>query len=192
MHVGIRIGADAAAAIHAGGGNEHVLGFAPVGTAIHAQGAADRTRNAAQKRQAADRGVLGGTRHFHVRHRGAGADARTGFHLDIGEAAAKADHHARHAAVPNDEIGAEPDDGDRDVHRQMPEERAEIVFVLRDEQQLCRPPDPEPGQIGERLIGEEPAAQPRRAYTRVGGQIRKGAHFIHVSRTGKFGQAGSP
>ena len=114
MHLGIRIGADAAAAIHAGGGNEHVLGLAPVGTAIHAQGAADRTRNAAQKRQAADRGVLGGTRQFHVRHRGAGADARAGFHLDIGEAAAKADHHARHPAVPNDEIRAEPDDGDRD------------------------------------------------------------------------------
>ena len=46
---------------------------------------------------------------LHVRHRRAGADATAGFDLDLAEAAAEPDHHARHAAVAHDQVRAEPD-----------------------------------------------------------------------------------
>jgi hypothetical protein len=52
---------------------------------------------------------------FHIRHRGAGADAISVLHLDLVETAAKPDHHARHAAVTHNQVGAEPDDDDGDV-----------------------------------------------------------------------------
>ena len=41
------------------------------------------------------------------------------------------------------------------------EEISEVGFVLRHEQQLRRPADAKPGQFGERLVGEQPAAQLR-------------------------------
>ena len=159
VHVGIGEGADAAAAIDAARGNQHVLGLAPIGAAIHPQRPADRARNAAQERQPGDRGLLGGARHLDVRHRGAGADARALLYRDIAEPATEPDHHARNAAVAHDEIGAEADHGDGNLRRQVHQEIRQVLFVFRHEQNLRGPADPEPCQLGERLIGDEPPAQ---------------------------------
>ena len=74
--------------------DQNVLGFAAIGAAVHAQRAADRARNAAEKRQPRDAGRLRRARHHHVKHGGAGGDAMV-FDLDLVEAAAKPDHHAR-------------------------------------------------------------------------------------------------
>ena len=138
--------------------DQHVLGLAAVGAAVHAQRAADRARNAAHERQPGDAGLLRRARDLHVRHRRAGPDARA-IDLDLVEAAAEPHHHARHAAVAHDQVGAEADHDDRNVGGDAAEEIGEVVLVLRHEQHLRRPADAEPGQLGERLVRQQPAAQ---------------------------------
>ena len=93
-----------------------------------------------------------------VRHRGAGAHA-SAFDLDLVEAAAEPDHDPRHAAVAHDQIGAEPDDRDRNVAGRLREEIGQIVLVLRHEQRLRRPADAEPGERRQRLVREQAAAR---------------------------------
>jgi len=39
------------------------------------------------------------------------------------------DHHARHAAIAHDQVGADPDDIDRKLARQMREKISEIAFI---------------------------------------------------------------
>ena len=103
-------------------------------------------RNAAQESEARDARLLRRARDLHVRHRRAGADA-VAFHRDLVEAAAEPDHHARHAAVAHDQVGAEPDDRDRNFGGKVLQEISEVVLVLRHEQNLRRPADAKPGQL---------------------------------------------
>ncbi len=112
-------------------------------------------------------GLLRRARDLHVRHRRAGANAQA---LDdhVIEAAAEPDHHARHAAVAHDQVGAEPDHDDRNVGRQILQKIGEIALVLRHEQHLRRAADAKPGEFGERLIGEQPPAQFRHARFQIG------------------------
>src|SRR5215470_4049764 len=105
-HFAVVEGAGAAAAINAARGDQNVLGLAAVGAAIHPQCAADRARNAAQKRQPGNCGILGGPRHFHVRHRGAGPDTHALLGRDVAETPAETNHHARNTAIADDKIGA--------------------------------------------------------------------------------------
>ena len=51
------------------------------------------------------------------------------------------------------------------------QEIGEIGLVLGHEQHLRRPADAEPGQLGERLVGQQPAAQLRQARFQLGDQI---------------------
>ena len=55
--------------------DQHVLGLAAIGAAVHAQRAADRAGDAAQESEPGDAGLLRGARDLHVGHGGAGADA---------------------------------------------------------------------------------------------------------------------
>ncbi len=50
----------------------------------------------------------------------------------------------------------------------------EILFVLRREQHLRRPADPEPGQLGQRLVGDEPPAQSGHPRAQFGNEVGKG------------------
>jgi hypothetical protein len=175
VHVRIGEAHDAAGAVDAARENQHVLGLAAIGAAVHAQGAADRTGDAAQKRQAGDRGLLRRARHLHVGHRGASGHAVAVLDCDLAEAAAEPDHHARDPAVAHDEIGAEADGGDRHLGGKLRQQGGQILGVLRREQHLRRPADPEPGQFGQRLVGKEPPAQarhPRAVRERVGKVMR--------------------
>ena len=97
--------------------------------------------------QPADIGRGRGLRHALVERGGAGADDIA---IDAGlaePARRKPDHHARHAAVAHDQVGADADDIDRNFVRQMREEIGEIVFVRRREQHLRRTADAKPGQL---------------------------------------------
>ena len=95
---------------------EDIFRLAAMGAGIHAQSAAERARNAAQEGQTIDAGIGRGARDLRVGHRGAGTDALACFDRDFAEAsAAEPDDDAGDAAVANDEIGAEPDDGDRNI-----------------------------------------------------------------------------
>ena len=126
-HVGVADTRGCALPVDAARLDQRVLGLAAVGAAVHPQRAADRAGNAAQERKPRDAGLLRGARDaFTSGTAGAGADACAALDLDVAEAAAEPDHHARHAAVAHDQVGAEPDDGDRNLGRQVLEEIGEI------------------------------------------------------------------
>ena len=158
VHVAVGEDADVAAAIHTTRLDQRILGFATIGAAVHAERTADRAGDAAHEGKPGERGLLRGARNPHVGHRGAGAHALA-LDLDVGEAAAKPDDDARHAAVAHDQVGAEPDDGDGDVGRKIREDVGKVVLVLRHEQHLRRPADAKPGQRRQRLVGQQPPAQ---------------------------------
>ena len=124
-HVGVAQHVDAARPVDRARFDQRVLGLAAIGAAVHAQRAADTAGNAAHERQAGDAGLLRRARDFDVGHRRAGADARV-LDGDIAKTAAEPDHHARHAAVAHDEIGAKPDDGHRNLRRQIRQAHSQV------------------------------------------------------------------
>ena len=75
-HVGVAVDVERAVPIDAARLDQHILGLAAIGAAVHAQGAADRTGNAAQERQPGDAGLLRRARDFHIGNRGSGAHAQ--------------------------------------------------------------------------------------------------------------------
>ena len=96
---------DAALPIDRARFDKRILGLAAIGAAVHPQRAADAARNPAHERQSGNAGFLRRARDFDVGHRGAGAHIEA-FDGDFVEAAAQPDHHARHAAIAHDQIGA--------------------------------------------------------------------------------------
>ncbi len=118
VHVGVAQHVDAAVPIDRARLDQRVLGLASISAAIHAQRAADAAGNAAHERQSGDAGLLRRARDFDVGHRRAGAHVQA-FDGDFAEAAAQPDHGSGNAAVAHDQIGAEADDGDRDIGRQI-------------------------------------------------------------------------
>ena len=94
---------------------EAVLGLAAMRAGIHAQRPADRTRNAAIERQAANARFRRRTRHLDVGDRRTGGELAAGLDLDLTEAAPETNDDARHAAVAHQQVRAETDDVDRDA-----------------------------------------------------------------------------
>ena len=117
VHVAVGEDVHASLPVDAARLDQRVLGLAAIGAAVHAQRPADGAGNAAEEREPGDRRLLGGAADLHVGHRGAGADAAAVLDLHLAEAAAEPDDDARHAAVAHDQVGAEPDDGDRNLGR---------------------------------------------------------------------------
>ena len=171
-HVGVAQHVDAARPIDRARLDQRVLGLAAIGAAVHAQRAADAAGNAAHERQSGDAGLLRRARDFDVGHRRTGANARV-FDGDIAKTAAEPDHHARHATVAHDEIGAEPDDGHRNVRRQIGQRIAKVLLIFRHEQNLRRAADAKPGQLRQRLVRQQPAAQRRHFGFQLGDDVGK-------------------
>ena len=119
VHVGV--GEDVQASLPVDGArlDQCVLGLAAIGAAVHAQRPADRAGDAAEESEPGDRRLLGGTADLHVGDGGAGADAGAVLDLHLAEAAAEPDDDARHPAVAHDQVGAEPDDRDWNLGRQL-------------------------------------------------------------------------
>jgi len=79
--------------------------------------------------------------------------------VDVGEAAAgQPHHHTLDAAVPDDDVGADAQHGDRDLRRQRGEERAQVVRVGRQEEHIRRSADPKPGERRQRRVDQQLAA----------------------------------
>src|SRR5262249_61349388 len=113
--------------------DRRVLGLAAVGAAVHAQCPAYRAGNAAEEGEPRDRRLLRATADFHVRRSCAGADPRAVLDLHLAEAATETNDDARDAAIAHDQVGAEPNDDDGDLRRQMGEEIGEVRLVLAHE-----------------------------------------------------------
>src|SRR5258708_13371458 len=91
---------------------------------------------------------------------------------------AKPDHHARHATVAYDQIGANADDVDRNLIRQMLKEIGEVIFIRWREQQLRRTADPKPRQLGQRLVLQQPSAQLRHRGFEIGRDVGEGHAYL--------------
>ena len=98
--------------------NQDILGLAAIRAAIHAQRAADRSRNAAQKCKPGNARRLRGARHHNVEHRGTGGDAMI-LDFNIVEAATQADHHSRHTPVAHNQVRSGADHRDRSFPREI-------------------------------------------------------------------------
>ena len=149
--------ADRPRPVHAPRLDQHIGGLAPMGAGIHAQGAADGTGNAAQEGEPIKSSVRSRPRRLHVGHGGSRAHAVVGQDLDLAEGpATQTDHHAGHAAIAHDQVGAQPDHRHRDLARQMREKIGEVRFVRWREKRLRRPAHAKPGIGRERLVGRQP------------------------------------
>ncbi|MGY4481580.1 hypothetical protein ACVWWR_000771 [Bradyrhizobium sp. LM3.2] len=153
--------------------DQHVLGLTAIGARIHAQRPADRAGNAEVEFEPADIGGSGDFRHALVERGGSSCDdIATRARLAKG-ARRQPDHHARYAAVAHDQVGADADDVDGNVACEMREEISEIVLVRRREQHLRGTADAKPGELGERLVREQPAAKFRHRGFESGGDVGK-------------------
>src|SRR3981189_3274131 len=92
--------------------------------------------------------------------------------------AASPDHDARHATVAHDQIGANADDADRNLIRQMLKEIGEVIFIRWREQQLRRTADPKPRQLGQRLVRQQPSAQLRHRGFEIGRDVGEGHAYL--------------
>ena len=97
--------------------DQNLFCFAAVRAAIHAKRAADTAGDAAIEGETGDPGFGSGARDLDVGHGGPARSLCAVFDRDLAETAPEPDHDARDAAVANEKIGAEPDDGDRNVGR---------------------------------------------------------------------------
>ena len=141
---------------------------------VHAQRPADRTGHASQERQAVDARPCGGLGDELVGRSRSRHDAAAVQDLDCAEGpAAEADDDAGHAAVAHDEVRAEADCRDRRLARQGGQEIGEVVLVGRGKQDLRGAADPKPRRLGDRGVGDEASAQPRRARLQFADDVGK-------------------
>jgi hypothetical protein len=168
---------DLARTIDRFGGNEDLRQVAFIGARIHAQRAADGTRNAAQELEARERLITRGQGNVEVERTRTGHDLLA-FDRDSGEAAQEADHHALHAAVANEDVGTDAQDCDGHIRRQAGHEGREILDIGRPEQNLGLSPRAEPGLRTEGGVGCQPSARPGQPVDQVG---RRGRECHHAA-----------
>ena len=82
-----------------------------------------------------------------------------GLDFDLPRSRVPADHDARHAAVAHQQVGAQADDEHRKLGGDAAQEIGKVGGVGHNEQDLRRASDAEPRDVGESLIGNQPAAQ---------------------------------
>src|SRR3974390_3501167 len=153
--------------------NETVLCSPPMGAAVHAQRAANRAGNAAQKCKPGNTSSLCRARDHHIKH--CGSDCKTlAVDLYAVETPAQPDDDAGNAAVADDQIGAGADHSHRNVARQVAHEISEVVFVFRHEKNLRRTTNTKPGELTERLIGQQAPAQFGHPRFQVWDNVREG------------------
>ena len=141
--------------------DKNVLGLAAIRAAIHAQRTADRSGNAAEKRQS------GNSRPF--------CAARATITSSIAVPAVTRCSSIFTSLKPRPNLITTPGTPPsrtmrfepapmatiRNFRRQVAQEIRKVVFILRHEKGLRRTADPEPGEFSQRLIGEQPTRATR-------------------------------
>ena len=130
------------------------------------------TGNAAVEGEARDAGFRRARREFHIENPRASLNAQT-VDAQIVKAFAKTDDNTLDAAIAHQKIGADADDGDRNVGVETLEKIREIFFVSGCEQNLRRTAGAKPAEVRHANIGFKPAAQVRRRFMQSGREIRK-------------------
>ena len=130
--------------------------LAAVSARVHAQRAADRAGNAAQKRKARDAGLRGRARHIGVKRRRARKNPSFARRSHAAEGPPAQPHDdAANAAVAHDQVGPDADDGDGDFSRRRVQEISQILLVGGRGQHIGRPADTKPSQRRERRVETE-------------------------------------
>ena len=157
--------------------DKHILHFAAIGPAIHAQGPADGAGNAAQEGEPVDPRFRRDARDLHIRRARTGAHAMAVFDRNLRKTPPEPDQHAGQAAIADEQVGAAPDHRQRQIRRPVREKQRQIRFVGGLEQELRRPAGAKPGQGRCRRIRRERAAQIRYRGADVLPAIGKAAHL---------------
>ena len=142
--------------------DQHILEFAAIRPGVHAQPAADSAGNAREKFHAGDAGLARRQRDIEIERAGASDNIRA-VDRDIGEAAAQPHHHARNAAIADQEIGGDADRRHRHIGGLGGDERGKVLRVGRAKQHLGRAADAEPGQRRQRRVLGDAAPYRRQA-----------------------------
>jgi len=174
---------DVAGAVDGAGLDQHVLGFPTVCASVHAQRSADRARYATVEREAGDARIGRRARELGIGYRGSGPQPVSWLDPDLRKPSTEADDHTCHPAVAHQQIGAEPNDDDRNCRRQLRKEVGKISLVRRREQQLRGSPDTEPSDVRQRRVRNQPSPQLGHASGNLGPQIGK-AHAAPPARLG--------
>ena len=176
-HAGVIENVKLPGAIHGAGLDEEVFRLAAMRAGIHAQRAANRAGNAPVEGEPGDPGRRRCLCQAQIGDCRAGADAGAAKRCDFVEPAREPDHHARHAAVADEQVRAHAHHHHRHVSGAVRQEISEVVLVRRREEELRRPARPEPCQFAEQDIRQEPAAKVRRGGPQARCQV--GKHELH-------------
>ena len=139
--------------------DQRVLGLAAIGAAVHAQRAADRAGNAAEEGEPGDRRLLRGAATFTS---GTAVPARMRLPSStLTSLKPRPSRITTPGTPPSRTIRLEPSPMTVTgiSAGRLAQEIGEVGLVLRHEQNLRRPADAEPGQLRERLVGQQPPAQ---------------------------------
>ena len=148
---------DPARSVQDAGGQGYVLHLGVKGAGVHAQGATERAGDAGKKVQPGEAGVAGGHGDVDIQGRCPGGDFRS-VHGNAGQPAAQAHHHAGNAAVPDQGIGTDADDGERNIGRLFRHELDQVFLVGGTEHDFRRAADLEPGYPVQGRVFRVPAA----------------------------------
>src|SRR5262249_40691858 len=100
-----------------------------------------------------------------------------------------ANDHADNTAITYDQIRAETDHGYRNVGSKATPKIPKVGLILWHEQDLRRAANAEPGQLGNRLIGEQAAAQVGHGRFEIGHDVGKCGHAAAPSAASSPGSA---
>ena len=143
---------------------QDVSGLLAVSACVHAQGAAQRSRDAAEEFQARDTGQLRRLCNIEVQGSGTGFEDVVFLRGHARELPPQAQHNTRHAAVADQKVGADAKDRHRDVSGLCLQESHQVVLVHRLEENLGRAAYAEPGYAVQRRIRGHAAAHRWQAF----------------------------
>ena len=138
---------------------DDIPGLGPEGAGVHGQRAAHRTRYPCHEFGAGETGPGAEPGHLGTGRAATGADGVAWQQFQPVFHSRRRNDGAPDAAVPHQHVTAQANPGDRLIVWQRGEETGQVVFIGRDEKQVCRPAD-FPGSVpGHVLTRTQPAPQ---------------------------------
>ncbi len=142
--------------------DEDVLDLAAIGAAVHPHEAADRAGDRAEEFEARNAIVARGRAHQDAAGPAPAIERQVGAFADPGKGLAQPHHHARHPAIADDQVGAQPQRHDRHSRIEIAQEPLQIGHIPGLEQPFRRAPGLEPDQRGERCVRRQLAMNLRK------------------------------
>src|SRR5690606_3308721 len=139
---------------------ENIRDLGSVGARVHAKGVADTAGNTAQEFRPFKPGTGREARALAIERTGADDDP-VAFIVHCGKMAPEPDNEAAHAAVPDQQVGADTYHMHRNIARQIFQKLGKVGLIFWFEEDISRSADLEPGYFREVGICPEPPAHRR-------------------------------